>query len=170
MAGLRVLVAASEVAGFAKTGGLADVTAALPRALAKRGNLAAVVMPLYSAVRRSKISLDRTRFVLPVPMGSPLNYYGVGCLDTNMVNGQTQASCTTAGNSNGPSGVSDARCKNVPGRRMLCPVDAVGTRPYVVEPGAGATGRGRGVPSANDPELVVEHIQRVALARRKNLS
>lgn len=69
MGGLRVLVAASEVAGFAKTGGLADVAAALPRALAKRGNLAAVVMPLYNAVRRSKISLERTRFVLPVPMG-----------------------------------------------------------------------------------------------------
>lgn len=69
MAGLRVLVAASEVAGFAKTGGLADVTAALPRALAKRGNLAAVVMPLYNAVRRSGMPIERTRFVLPVPMG-----------------------------------------------------------------------------------------------------
>jgi starch synthase len=69
VAGLRVLVAASEVAGFAKTGGLADVTAALPRALAKRGNLAAVVMPLYNAVRRSGMPIERTRFVLPVPMG-----------------------------------------------------------------------------------------------------
>ena len=45
MAGLRVLVAASEVAGFAKTGGLADVAAALPRALARHGNQTAVVMP-----------------------------------------------------------------------------------------------------------------------------
>ncbi|MBN9118304.1 MAG: glycogen synthase GlgA [Planctomycetes bacterium] len=69
MAGLRVLVAASEVAGFAKTGGLADVAAALPRALAKRGNLTAVVMPLYNSVRRSGMPIERTRFVLPVPMG-----------------------------------------------------------------------------------------------------
>lgn len=69
MAGLRVLVAASEVAGFAKTGGLADVTAALPRALARRGNMAAVVMPLYNAVKRSGMPIERTRFVLPVPMG-----------------------------------------------------------------------------------------------------
>ena len=34
---MRVLLAASEVAGFAKTGGLADVAGSLPRALAARG-------------------------------------------------------------------------------------------------------------------------------------
>lgn len=66
---MRVLVAASEVAGFAKTGGLADVTGALPAALARRGNLAAVAMPLYSAVRRSGVPVERTGIVLPVPMG-----------------------------------------------------------------------------------------------------
>ena len=69
MPGLRVLLAASEVVGFAKTGGLADVTGALPRALARRGNLCAVVMPLYSAVRRAKMPIERTAIVLPVPMG-----------------------------------------------------------------------------------------------------
>src|SRR5205085_5903680 len=45
MAPLRVLLTASEVVGFAKTGGLADVAGALPRALAKRGHQVAVVMP-----------------------------------------------------------------------------------------------------------------------------
>jgi starch synthase len=69
VSGLRVLVAASEVAGFAKTGGLADVCAALPRALAKHGNIAAVVMPFYNAVRRSGASIERTPIVLPVPVG-----------------------------------------------------------------------------------------------------
>jgi starch synthase len=67
--GLRVLLAASEIVGFAKTGGLADVTGALPRALAKRGNLVAVTMPLYSACRRSGQPIERTSIVLPVPMG-----------------------------------------------------------------------------------------------------
>jgi starch synthase len=67
--GLRVLLAASEVAGFAKTGGLADVAAALPRALARHGNTAAVVMPLYTAVRRSGMPIERTGAVLPVPVG-----------------------------------------------------------------------------------------------------
>lgn len=70
MAGLRVLVAASEVAGFAKTGGLADVAAALPAALAERGNQVAVVMPYYTAVRRAGVPVERTEIVLPVPMGS----------------------------------------------------------------------------------------------------
>ncbi|QJW97910.1 glycogen synthase GlgA [Frigoriglobus tundricola] len=69
MAGLRVLLAASEVVGFAKTGGLADVTGALPRALARQRHLAAVVMPLYAAVRRSGRPVERTGIVLPVPMG-----------------------------------------------------------------------------------------------------
>ena len=69
MAGVRVLLAASEVAGFAKTGGLADVSAALPRALAKHGNIAAVVMPFYNAVRRAGVPIERTPIVLPVPVG-----------------------------------------------------------------------------------------------------
>ena len=68
MAGLRVLVAASEVAGFAKTGGLADVAGALPRALARRGHQVAVVMPYYHAVRRSGMPVEKTGAVIPVPI------------------------------------------------------------------------------------------------------
>ena len=44
----RVLMVTSEAAPFAKTGGLADVLGALPRALRARGEQVAVVMPLYS--------------------------------------------------------------------------------------------------------------------------
>lgn len=69
MSGVRVLVAASEVNGFAKTGGLADVAASLPRALSKLGNTVAVVMPLYGTVRRSGVRLEKTGAALPVPMG-----------------------------------------------------------------------------------------------------
>lgn len=70
MAGVRVLIAASEVSGFAKTGGLADVAASLPRALANLGNQVAVVMPLYGAIRRSGIRLEKTGAAIPVPMGN----------------------------------------------------------------------------------------------------
>ena len=42
---MRVLLAASEVVGFAKTGGLADVAGALPRALARLGVDWQVVLP-----------------------------------------------------------------------------------------------------------------------------
>ncbi len=69
MAGLRVLVAASEVAGFAKTGGLADVAAALPAALARHGHQVAIMMPYYNAVRRAAVPVERTDIVLPVPVG-----------------------------------------------------------------------------------------------------
>jgi hypothetical protein len=57
------------------------------------------------------ISRDaHAEYVLPVPMGSPLNYYGVGCLDTNIVapDATGEPACTTGGNSNGLSGVPNA--------------------------------------------------------------
>jgi len=64
---LRILFAASEVAGFAKTGGLADVAAALPRALAERGHQVAVVMPYYRAVRFGPHRVEASGKVIPVP-------------------------------------------------------------------------------------------------------
>jgi starch synthase len=72
---LRVLLAASEVVGFAKTGGLADVAGSLPRALAKRGVEAAVVMPLYRTVATGRVPLTRTNVTLSVPVG-PRTYEG----------------------------------------------------------------------------------------------
>ena len=42
---LRILIMASEVDPFAKTGGLADVAGALPRALAALGHDVRVLMP-----------------------------------------------------------------------------------------------------------------------------
>jgi starch synthase len=48
---VNVLFVSSEVAPFAKTGGLGDVAAALPRVLASRGHDVRVVMPFYSRVQ-----------------------------------------------------------------------------------------------------------------------
>ena len=45
---LRILMAFSEVAPFAKTGGLADVAGALPSALSELGCDVRVVMPFYN--------------------------------------------------------------------------------------------------------------------------
>ncbi|MDA1184391.1 MAG: glycogen synthase GlgA [Acidobacteria bacterium] len=47
---MRILMVASEAAPFAKTGGLADVTAALPRALARLGHAVDLVMPRYGGI------------------------------------------------------------------------------------------------------------------------
>ena len=58
---VRICAIASEVAPFAKTGGLADVTAALTKYLHAQGHDVRLFMPLYSAI-------DRNRFTLtPVP-------------------------------------------------------------------------------------------------------
>jgi len=66
---LKVLVMASEVAPFAKKGGLADVTGALPRALAGLGHDARVLMPKYRGVERHVTDLKIAVPQLRVPLG-----------------------------------------------------------------------------------------------------
>jgi starch synthase len=65
----KVLLAASEVVGFAKTGGLADVVGSLPRALARRGIACAVILPLYRSARRSAVPQSPTGRYFTVPVG-----------------------------------------------------------------------------------------------------
>src|SRR5262245_46726920 len=69
---LRVLVVASEVVGFAKTGGLADVCGSLPRALARRGLRPAVLIPLYRSARHVTPPPVPTDLVFRVPLGERL--------------------------------------------------------------------------------------------------
>lgn len=47
---LKVLYVSSEVAPYAKTGGLADVAGSLPKALAARGHEVHIVMPRYQVI------------------------------------------------------------------------------------------------------------------------
>ena len=70
MSSLQILLASSEVSGFAKTGGLADVAGTLPRALARRGHKVAVVMPYHRTVRYGKREVTSSPHVLNVPIGN----------------------------------------------------------------------------------------------------
>ncbi len=54
---MRILFVCSEVVPFVKTGGLADVCAALPKKLHERGHDVRIVMPRYRAVDVAKFNL-----------------------------------------------------------------------------------------------------------------
>jgi starch synthase len=64
---LRILLISSEVEPFAKTGGLADVAGALPKALAALGHDVRVLMPRYRGVERhTTLSTAVARIRVPV--------------------------------------------------------------------------------------------------------
>lgn len=63
--GLKILIVASEVVPFAKTGGLADVAGSLPKALAVQGNDVRVVLPRYGSIEGLSTVTD-----FPVQVGN----------------------------------------------------------------------------------------------------
>jgi starch synthase len=66
---LKVLFASSEIAPFAKTGGLADVCEALPKALVSLGVQPTLVLPLYRSVKEGGWDLKMVIKDLPVQVG-----------------------------------------------------------------------------------------------------
>lgn len=66
---LNIVIVASEVYPFAKTGGLADVVGSLPKALASLGHQVSVIMPRYPMVERAVRSLEKVHGGLEVPLG-----------------------------------------------------------------------------------------------------
>ena len=55
---MKIVMAASEVVPFAKTGGLADVAGALPLALEELGAEVIIIMPAYKALKCSKSKIQ----------------------------------------------------------------------------------------------------------------
>jgi len=66
---LKILFASSEVVPFAKTGGLADVSGVLPRAIKAEGHDVRVVMPKYKVVDNQKFRLRVVPKSLAIPVG-----------------------------------------------------------------------------------------------------
>jgi len=60
---------ASEIAPFAKTGGLADVVGTLSLALEKRGHELCLIMPAYRSVLNGSVALEETPIHFPISMG-----------------------------------------------------------------------------------------------------
>ena len=65
---MKILFATSEVVPFSKTGGLADVSGALPKALSKLGHEVVVVVPFYRVTREKGDDIQRTGLTFSVPI------------------------------------------------------------------------------------------------------
>ena len=76
---LKVCQIASELAPFAKTGGLGDVSAGLSRALGKRGNDVRVFLPFYSRIAKMKHDFVAVEFLRDqeIALGPRRLTYGV---------------------------------------------------------------------------------------------
>lgn len=72
---MKILIVASEVVPFAKTGGLADVAGALPKALEAMGHEVRVIMPKYKSINEEKFGLKPSRLsplFFDVPVGDKM--------------------------------------------------------------------------------------------------
>jgi starch synthase len=78
---MRILFVASEGLPFSKTGGLADVVEALPKALVARGHEVAVALPRYRGTRSSTVVIPS----LTVSLGSRLRFPAID--DGTLLNG-----------------------------------------------------------------------------------
>ncbi len=65
---MKVLLASSEAVPFAKTGGLADVAGALPKALAKAGVDVRLILPKYKGIEEKGLPLDYPGIHVAVPV------------------------------------------------------------------------------------------------------
>ncbi len=75
---MKLLFAAAEIFPYAKTGGLADVAQALPRALAKQIDVLSV-MPLYDFIDHEKFSLNALDDSFQITLGN--NIYEVSLFE-----------------------------------------------------------------------------------------
>lgn len=76
---MKIAFAASEVVPYAKTGGLADVAGALPKALEQLGHEVRVFMPLYSDIDQLKHGLEPLDYLgwIGVKIGNTTRYFSV---------------------------------------------------------------------------------------------
>lgn len=66
---MRILMATSELHPYSKTGGLADMVAALGKQLAQMGHRVGIVTPLYRGIREKFPTLQKLDWNLNLPLG-----------------------------------------------------------------------------------------------------
>lgn len=75
---MKIAFVASEITPFAKSGGLADVAAALPRALHRLGHELRVFMPLYASVNRERYRIAAVNELQHIPLQLGEHHYEFG--------------------------------------------------------------------------------------------
>lgn len=86
---LKVLIVSPEVVPFAKTGGLADVAGALPKALASLGHEVKVILPKYKLIDERKFNLKEVPVNLPeITLGEKKEK--IGLKSTTVKNSQVE--------------------------------------------------------------------------------
>ena len=66
---MKIVFVSSEIVPFASSGGLGDVCASLPKALARQGVETIRMMPLYQLIDREKYGLAKCDVELHIPLG-----------------------------------------------------------------------------------------------------
>jgi len=74
---MRILFVSSEIYPYAKTGGLADVASALPKALQERGEEVISVMPLFSVVEIKKHGIKKSKIAFDVMLNHHIFHFEV---------------------------------------------------------------------------------------------
>jgi len=76
---MKILFASSEVVPFAKTGGLADVSGALPKQIAELGHDIRVILPKYGSIQDAKFKLHEIGRLrdIEVPVGDDIHLVSV---------------------------------------------------------------------------------------------
>lgn len=74
---MRVLFVSSEIYPYAKTGGLADVSAALPKALRDKGVDVVSVMPLFSVVDTAKHGIKKSTITFDITLNHHIYHFDV---------------------------------------------------------------------------------------------
>jgi starch synthase len=67
---MKILLASSELHPYSKTGGLADMVAALAKALARSGHQVGVVTPFYRGIREQFPKIRKMDWYMNLPLGS----------------------------------------------------------------------------------------------------
>ena len=66
---MRIVFVASECVPYSKTGGLADVVGALPKALAANGHKVEVIIPRYGTTKPGRLLPEATSLTIPLASG-----------------------------------------------------------------------------------------------------